>query len=62
MKALILCLALVGCQTTASVTDSYCSLYVKVVQDKGDGSITATSGAKRRILANELTYRKLCTQ
>lgn len=41
-------------------TDSFCQVYQPVVQAKGDGAISGTQGAKRRILANELTYRKLC--
>jgi hypothetical protein len=32
------------------------------VQQKGDGTLSGTSAAKRRILANELTYRKLCAK
>lgn len=41
-------------------TDSFCQVYNRVVIAKGDGAITATSGAKKRILANELTYRDQC--
>ncbi|MBR1230192.1 hypothetical protein JQ600_35445 [Bradyrhizobium sp. AUGA SZCCT0176] len=40
--------------------DSYCQVYNPVVVQKGDGSITATPGVKKRILANELTYRDQC--
>jgi hypothetical protein len=40
--------------------DSYCSVYNPVVVEKGDGAITAKPGPKRRILANELTYRDQC--
>ncbi len=40
--------------------DSYCQTYIKIVQEKGDGSINATLGVKKRILANENIYRKLC--
>jgi hypothetical protein len=42
--------------------DSFCQVYQPVVQQKGDGaSITAAaSGPKRRILANEWTYRNEC--
>lgn len=43
-----------------AVTDSFCAVYQPVVQEKGDGTIAGTKGAKRRLLANELTYRKLC--
>ena len=45
---------------TPEQIDSFCLTYQPVVQQKGDGSVTASPGAKRRILANELTYRKLC--
>jgi hypothetical protein len=31
-----------------------------VVIAKGDGAITATSGVKKRLLANELTYQDQC--
>lgn len=49
------------CQvSTPAPIDSFCLTYQQVVQVKGDGSITATSGARRRILANELLYRKHC--
>lgn len=50
-------LSLGSCQT---VTDSFCQIYNPVVVQKGDGAITATSGVKRRILANEQTYRSQC--
>ena len=45
---------------TPEQIDSFCLTYQPVVQAKGDGSISATPGAKRRLLANELTYRQLC--
>lgn len=40
--------------------DSFCSLYRPVIVAKGDGSLQATSGVKRRLLANEQLYRKVC--
>jgi hypothetical protein len=40
--------------------DSFCQVYSPVVVAKGDGAITATSGVKKRLLANELTYREQC--
>lgn len=52
-------LSLSSCMHT-SPTDSFCQLYNQVVVQKGDGSITAASGVKKRILANELTYRDQC--
>lgn len=41
-------------------TDSFCQVYNRVVIAKGDGAITATSGVKKRLLANEYTYRDQC--
>lgn len=41
-------------------TDSFCQVYNKVVVAKGDGAITAKLDVKKRILANELTYRDQC--
>jgi hypothetical protein len=32
-----------------------------VVVTKGDGKIVASEGVKRRLLANELTYRSQCS-
>lgn len=52
-------LSLGSCQTTV---DSFCEVYNQVVVQKGDGTITASSGVKRRLLANELTYRQLCKE
>ena len=43
-----------------TVVDSYCEVYQPVVVEKGDGSITAKTNVKKRILANELTYREQC--
>jgi len=52
-------LSLGACKTT-EVSDSYCSTYQPVVRAAGEGSIAAAAPVKRRILANELTYRELC--
>lgn len=41
-------------------TDSFCQVYNRVVIAKGDGAIIATSGVKKRLYANELTYRSQC--
>lgn len=59
-KWMTLCaaLSLGSCQTTQ--VDSFCQLYNQVIIAKGDGSITATASVKRKLLANELTYRQLC--
>lgn len=50
------------CQHAPVPVDSFCQVYQPVVQQKGDGaSVTAAApGPKRRILANELTYRDQC--
>lgn len=41
-------------------TDSYCQVYNPVVVSRGDGAISAPLPVKKRILANELTYRQEC--
>lgn len=46
---------------TPQEIDSFCQVYNQVILQKGDGTIVATSGVKKRLLANELTYRQLCT-
>lgn len=53
-------LSLSSCAHRELVIDGYCERYNKVIQEKGDGKITATSGVKRRLLANELTYQDQC--
>lgn len=45
----------------APVTDSFCQVYNRVVVAKGEGAISAAPSVKRRILANELTYRDQCS-
>lgn len=47
---------------TPEQIDSFCQVYDKVIVQKGDGAISAPAGVKRRLLENELTYRKLCPQ
>lgn len=47
---------------TPEQIDSFCQVYNQVVLQKGDGTIVASSGVKKRLLANELTYRQQCTQ
>jgi NAD(P)H-hydrate repair Nnr-like enzyme with NAD(P)H-hydrate dehydratase domain len=44
---------------TPQQIDSFCQVYNQVVLQKGDGTIVASPGVKRRLLANELTYRQL---
>jgi hypothetical protein len=54
-------LTLPGCATKLQVPiDSYCQVYNQVVVSKGDGQISAPLAVKKRILANELTYRQEC--
>ena len=59
---MLLCagLSLSSCAARTSPVDSFCQVYNPVVIAKGDGAITAKSGVKKRILANELTYRDQC--
>lgn len=47
---------------TPEQIDSFCQVYNQVILQKGDGSIAASSGVKKRLLANELTYRQQCKQ
>lgn len=42
------------------VADSYCTTYIPIVRAKGEGNIQAAPPVKKRILANEKTYRGLC--
>jgi len=46
---------------TPEQIDSFCQVYNKVIVEKGDGKIVASDGVKKRLLANELTYRSLCS-
>ena len=46
----------------AKAVDSFCEVYNKVVVAKGDGAIAAPLAVKKRILANELTYRDQCAK
>lgn len=58
---LSLLLLLPGCATKLAVPiDSYCQVYNPVVVSRGDGQISAPLAVKKRILANELTYRQEC--
>lgn len=54
------CLALNPSSCTPQQIDSFCEVYNQVIVNKGDGTITATSGVKRRLLANEKIYREFC--
>jgi hypothetical protein len=55
-------LSLSSCATVPLPIDDFCQIYNPVIQQKGDGTISATSGVKKRILANELTYRDQCSK
>lgn len=61
-RSMLVCaaLSLSSCQHVPPPVDSFCQIYNPVVVQKGDGSIAAASGVKKRILANELTYRDQC--
>lgn len=61
-RSMLVCaaLSLSSCAHAPLAIDGYCERYNKVIVQKGDGAITATSGVKKRILANELTYRDQC--
>lgn len=53
-------LSLGSCAHVPPPTDSFCQIYNQVVVSKGDGAIAASLPVKKRILANELTYRDQC--
>lgn len=55
-------LSLSSCVHTPPPVDSFCQIYNPVVVAKGDGTITAAPSVKKRILANELTYRGQCVK
>jgi hypothetical protein len=61
-RSMLVCatLSLSSCAHQPLAIDGYCERYNKVIQEKGDGNIIAKPGPKRRILANELTYRDQC--
>lgn len=53
-------LSLSSCAHAPPPVDSFCQIYNQVVVSRGDGAITAPLPVKKRILANELTYRDQC--
>ena len=53
-------LSLSSCAHVPAPVDSFCQIYSPVVVSKGDGAISAPLPVKKRILANELTYRSQC--
>lgn len=63
-KLMLVCaaLSLSNCVHNTPPVDSFCQIYNPVVVAKGDGTITAAPSVKKRILANELTYRGQCVK
>lgn len=61
LMSMLASVALSPSSCTPQEVDSFCQVYNQVIIQKGDGTIVATSGVKKRLLANELTYRQLCT-
>lgn len=61
-KLMLVCatLSLGSCTHSVPVVDSFCRAYNQVVVAKGEGAISAAPAVKKRILANELTYRDQC--
>lgn len=54
-------LLLASCATQRSVpADSYCQVYMPVIQSRGDAAISAPLDVKKRILFNEKMYRAEC--
>lgn len=54
-------LSLGACQTTAEVkVDGYCTLYRQIIVNKGDSRIAGNPEVKKRIAANEVTFRRFC--
>ena len=47
-------------QGISPVADSYCTTYIPIVRAEGEGKIKAPLQVRKRILANEETYRGLC--
>lgn len=62
MRMLMLAFATLSLSSCATKppADSFCQVYNQIVVAKGDGAISAPPGVKKRILANELTYRDQC--
>lgn len=62
LTSMLSLLALSPSSCSPEQIDSFCQVYNKVIVQKGDGKIAASDGVKRRLLANELTYRSQCPQ
>ncbi len=59
---MLLCAALSLSSCTPEQVDSFCQVYNQVIVAKGEGRIEASPAVKRRLLANELTYREQCNK
>lgn len=60
LTLMLLSVTLSPSSCTPEQIDSFCQVYNQVILQKGDGTIVATSGVKKRLLANELIYRQQC--
>lgn len=49
-----------SCSNLKTVTSDFCSRYQEIILEKGDANITASSGVKKRIAANEIQYDCQC--
>lgn len=58
----ILLLAASPSQCTPEQVDSFCTLYTRVVINKGDAQIQAPLAVKKRLLVNEKLYKQACPQ
>lgn len=45
---------------TNPAANDYCQRYQEIIIEKGDANITASSGVKKRIAANEIQYDCQC--
>lgn len=55
-SSFLLISTIASCAHKPAPDDSFCQLYTEVIVAKGDGTIKATSGVKRRLLINEKLY------
>lgn len=58
---LLVGLLLASCATAPQIAgDSYCQVYLPIIQSRGDAAISAPLEVKKRILFNEKNYRAEC--
>lgn len=64
MSLLLLTAPVLPSNCTPEQVDSYCALYTKVIQERGDGTsmAKASPGVKRRTLLNDQLYLRVCPQ